>query len=160
MTLYSFSYREAMKNRRADPSCLWPDPRRESGKERLQGLMPVRITPGFQFDQKDRVMTLGSCFAREIETALAARGFDLPALSVTFSEHERPLGTSVNVALNKYTVHSMENEIRWAFEPHTHADEDFFLQADETLWHDSQLVHNLIPAPCPGCVTAARGSQT
>lgn len=113
---------------------------------RLQGLMSVAARPGFRFSIDDTIMTIGSCFARELELYLHARGFDVPSLSVNIPENERLPGTKPNVILNKYSVHSMANELRWAFTELPCAPETFYLQAGDDLWHDAHLVHNLLPA--------------
>ncbi len=109
--------------------------------------MTVAPQPSFQIVPDDRILTIGSCFARELELYLADKGFDLPTLAISLPAEERVAGTKPNVILNKYTVHSMENEIRWAFEGLPCPEEQFFLPAGEGLWYDSQLVHNLTAAP-------------
>ncbi len=143
MPIASFTSQEANANLRSDRACRWPDGR-VSGA-RLEGVATMSIKPSFSFTTEDRVMTIGSCFAREIETALIAHGFDLPARQVEIPRHERTTQTA-NDILNKYTVHSMENEIRWAFTGIDHAPEDFYLRAGDDLWHDAQMVANLKPA--------------
>ncbi|RYG06937.1 MAG: hypothetical protein EON96_22385, partial [Caulobacteraceae bacterium] len=44
-----------------------------------------------------------------------------------------------------YSVHSIENEIRWAFEGAPQL-EGLFLETEDGLWHDPQLAPNLTPA--------------
>ncbi len=109
--------------------------------------MTMSVNPGFSIHPGDAIMTIGSCFARELEAVLATRGFDVPAMQLSIPPEERPPGTKPNVILNKYTVHAMENEIRWLFEPPDWPDETFFLRTDDEMWHDPHLVHNLAPAP-------------
>lgn len=143
MPLYEFSAAQTSQNLRRNRSSLWPDGRRKS-EHRLTGLANVTLHPTFQFDTSDKILTIGSCFAREIEVVLSDLGFTLPAMDVEIPAEERT-STVVNDILNKYTVHSMENEIRWAFEPLDIPKEDFFLRASEDTWHDAQMVANLTP---------------
>lgn len=144
MTLYSFSSTDAHRNMRRNRASLWPDGRRKN-ETRLQGLATVLPSPSFTLDKSDKLMTIGSCFAREIEKFLVDLDFDLPPLDVVIPTEER-VSTTENDILNKYTVHSMENEIRWGFSDIDIPPEDFYLRASEDTWHDGQLVHNLIPA--------------
>lgn len=144
MPLYEFSAAETSHNLRRNRSSVWPDGRRKSEK-RLAGFVGVTLHPTFQFDTSDKILTIGSCFAREIEAVLSDLGFTLPALDVEVPAEERTTAVG-NDILNKYTVHSMENEIRWGFEPLGIPPEDFYLRAGEDTWHDAQMVGNLKPA--------------
>lgn len=142
MPIQSFTSREAGRNMRANPLSLWPGGRRSG--HRLEQIAEIAGIPSFQFSMEDKIMTIGSCFAREIEKALAAKGFELPAMTLQLSTEERG-GSTANEILNKYTVHSMANEIEWAFEPPAIAPEDLFVTAGEGLWHDPHLVANMSP---------------
>ncbi|AXB80670.1 GSCFA domain-containing protein [Novosphingobium sp. P6W] len=142
MPIQSFSSREAGRNMRANPLSLWPGGRRSG--HRLEQIAEIAGMPSFQFSMEDKIMTIGSCFAREIEKALAAKGFELPAMALQLTAEERGGGTA-NEILNKYTVHSMANEIEWAFEPPAVRPEDLFVTAGEGLWHDPHLVANMSP---------------
>lgn len=112
---------------------------------RLDGLVSVTLKPKFQFSSSDKIFTIGSCFAREIEKYMSNLGFDLPALQVEIPESERVSNTA-NDILNKYSVHSMENELHWAFRGNQIEPEKFYIRAKDELWHDPQMVPNLIPA--------------
>lgn len=142
MPIQSFTSREAGRNMRTNPLSLWPGGRRSA--HRLEQIAEIAGMPSFRFSMEDKIMTIGSCFAREIEKALAAKGFELPAMALQLSAEERGGGTA-NEILNKYTVHSMANEIEWAFEPPAIAPEDLFVTAGEGLWHDPHLVANMSP---------------
>ena len=65
MPIYSFTSDEAAKNLRSDRSCRWPDGRASSA--RLDGIASVSVNAGFSFSTADKIFTIGSCFAREIE---------------------------------------------------------------------------------------------
>lgn len=132
---------EATKRLRSR-TARWPDGR--SSEARLEGAAKVALTPSFSFSTSDQIFTIGSCFAREIENHMSSRGFQLPALSIEIPREERN-SEAGNDILNKYSVHSMENEIRWAFEG-SPAPQDFYLKVGEDLWHDAQMAPNLNPA--------------
>lgn len=142
MPIQSFSSSEAGKNVRRNPAAAWPDGRRRG--QRLEGIVTVEPKPSFTISPDDKIMTIGSCFAREIEKALAAHGFDLPTTALALPDEERASATA-NDILNKYTVHSMANEIEWAFEGMNGGPEDLFVTAGQGLWHDPHLIANMDP---------------
>ena len=74
-----------------------------------------------------------------------ALGFDVPALEVSLPADER-ISNTANDVLNKYTVHSILNEIRWGLKPGEAFPEEAYLQIDEERWHDPHLAGNLKPA--------------
>jgi tetratricopeptide (TPR) repeat protein len=143
MPLAQHSSSVANKNLRSNRACLWPDGRRSS--ERLDGLVKVILDPGFTFSKSDKIFTIGSCFAREIEKYISGLGFDVPALNIKIPAEERVSNTA-NDILNKYSVHSMENELQWAFYGNVIPAHDFYLRTGDELWHDAQMVPNLVPA--------------
>lgn len=122
----------------------WPDGRKP--RSRLAGIAAAMPVASFYFAPGDRILTLGSCFAREIEKHLSGLGFDLPMLKVNVPAEERITSTP-NDVLNKYSVHSMENEIRWAFEGLPFDQRTLFLETEDGLWVDPHLGVNLPPAP-------------
>lgn len=142
MPIQSFSSTQAARNVRRNPVGMWPDGRRRG--ERLEGIVDVAPMPSFSISKDDKVMTIGSCFAREIESALLMRGFDLPTTGLSLPEDERASATA-NDILNKYTIHSMANEIEWAFEGTGIEPEDLFVIAGDGLWHDPHLIANMEP---------------
>jgi Tfp pilus assembly protein PilF len=126
---------------------LNPDSRYPSGRgttARLTGVATVGSDPSFSFSAADPIMTIGSCFAREIEKRLTDLGFDLPMTKLEFPREERASETA-NDSLNKYTVHSMVQEVRWAFEAPKAPWTDIFLSMEDDRWHDPHLSANLIP---------------
>jgi tetratricopeptide (TPR) repeat protein len=143
MPLAVYSAAEASTNLRSNRDSRWPDGR--ASEARLKGVAKVTLQPKFSFSTQDRIFTIGSCFAREIEKYLSELGFAVPALSIAIPAEER-LSQTANDILNKYSVHSMENELRWAFKDPLPESERFFLQWGDGLWHDAQMVPNLKPA--------------
>jgi hypothetical protein len=143
MPIERISSDEAFSRLRKNVNSKWPDGRK--GTQRMVDTVWVSSEPSFAINSSDMVMTMGSCFAREIEKHLVERGFDLPMKSIAIPQEER-VSKVANDLLNKYTIQSMENEIRWAFEGVPVPDEDLFLQTKDNLWHDPHLSPNLIPA--------------
>lgn len=120
----------------------WPDGRKP--QTRLGGVAELSPSSSFTFEPGAKIITIGSCFAREIEKHLDSIGFELPMLKINVPPEERVTQTP-NDVLNKYSVHSMENEIRWAFEGLPHPEDKLFLEAGPGLWVDPHLGYNLPP---------------
>ncbi|WP_269220334.1 GSCFA domain-containing protein [Brevundimonas vesicularis] len=134
---------DAFASLRRNRVAAWPDGRK-NGK-RLEGVAQVAVTPTFSFGLDTPVLTIGSCFARNIERHLQELGFDLPMTKVDIPRDER-VSETANDILNKYSVHSIENEIRWAFEGVSIKPEKLFLELEDGFWHDPQLAPNLLPS--------------
>ena len=143
MPLARYSATEANRNLRRNRASLWPDGRLPT--DRLGEVAKPSFTPSFSFSKADRIMTIGSCFAREMEHRLAGLGFDLPMKAIVLPPEERVTKTQ-NDIISKFTVQSMENELLWATGQPPPPPEQLFLQVGEGLWHDPQLVHNAHPA--------------
>jgi tetratricopeptide (TPR) repeat protein len=143
MPIASFTSQEAFANYASRNESRWPDGRYDN--QRLSGFVDVALRPTFTFDASDKIMTLGSCFAREIEKHLNGLGFDLPALAIEIPANERASSVA-NDIFNKYTVHSIENELRWAIDGLDIPPQDYYLNVGTDLWHDPQLGGNVVPA--------------
>lgn len=143
MPLARFSAEDANRNLRRNRASMWPDGRLPT--DRLGELAKPTFTPTFTFSKADRIMTIGSCFAREMEHRLASLGFDLPMKAVVLPPEERATKTE-NDIISKFTVQSIENELVWVSGRPPPAPEKLFLQVGEGLWHDPQLVNNAHPA--------------
>ena len=144
MPVACISAEQAQRNLRRSRASLWPDDRVSDG--RLAGVAKVELRPSFQFSRADRVMTLGSCFAREMEDRLHQLGFDVPLKHVRVLEEEQSGKLHQDVA-NKFTVQSIENELRWASGEAPPPPETLFLEAADGLWQDPQLIHANVPLP-------------
>jgi hypothetical protein len=119
---------EALANSKANPSRHWFSGN-NSPKERLASGEPMTVYhwPKFKLDPSWPVFTIGSCFARNVETALlkndvplVTNGFGHPPQRFDSWNEEAKTGGGVKVgqlsrgALNKYTTHSMRIEVERA----------------------------------------------
>jgi hypothetical protein len=102
-------YDEAMARSRHAHS-KWPA--RGEGNRLEPEAWPV-LSPRFRLRPGETVFTIGSCFARNIEGHLAQLGFRVPAAEYRVPVEECPRGF-VSGILNKYTPHSMRDELDWA----------------------------------------------
>jgi hypothetical protein len=104
---------------------------------------PVRHAPKFCVGTTDRFFCIGSCFARNIEEHLIYRGVEVLSRRIYSPPSEwsgRPNGF-----INKFTAHSMLNEVEWVVEPRK--GEAALFTESAAGWIDLQL--------CPGAPPVA-----
>jgi len=103
---------EALKNAvRIRPMHRHPDS--EDADRSHHGLLFPSIEPSFQLEPDSRVFTIGSCFARNIETELDGN-YDLPTLGFSVPKTEWPFRS--NGILNEYNPASISQRLMWAAE--------------------------------------------
>lgn len=124
------AYRTTMKTK----SSKWPD----RTSDRIEPLCLPAIKPGFTIDRDASVFTIGSCFARHIEMALADHGLSVPTLGFRVPRGELWAGTGmITGILNKYTPFSMLNEIEFVLGATDGS--EFLIQTGDDAWWDGQL---------------------
>lgn len=144
MAIKVLSMDDALANRRS-PVSKWPMDR-ESQAGRLVPLAKPRFSPTFTIRRDELVFTVGSCFARNIEKQLANEGFDFAAKHFAIPESESDfLSPEVDGLLNKYVVHSIMNELRWALDPATPYPQAALVAQKGDKWLDPHL-HQAIAA--------------
>lgn len=99
----------------------------------------IRLNPGFGLAPDARFFCLGSCFARNIEEHLIYRGVEVLSKKVVSPQSEWP--ARPNGFLNKFTTHSMLQELRWLAEPP--ADPRDHLLETAQGWRDMHLTPGL-----------------
>ena len=99
------------------------DPKDPEGPYASQRLRRPRFSPvvraQFRIRREDKLFAIGSCFARGIENALKARGFQVESAARDFDQFRTRDGKPVTALgfTNKYTTYSMLNELSWALDP-------------------------------------------
>ncbi|MEM1078256.1 MAG: GSCFA domain-containing protein [Pseudomonadota bacterium] len=130
--------REVLRRAGRNPFRRYPAP--GAGAERLYPLAVPATTPTFQIAPEDSVFAMGSCFAREIETALAASGMTVLSRDLDLG----PIGASLEDPanfFNAYTVPSMAAELGWALERDRFPGAELFypLREDDSAYRDLTL---------------------
>jgi len=101
-------------------------------------LFTPRIDAGFTVEASDHIFAIGSCFAREVESALRKLGFtvDSRADAETFEGHQVPYPAYAHDFLNKYNPESIYQELRWALDPVSEFPTEAFQEIPNGLWRD------------------------
>lgn len=144
MPLVKINSATAVQTLKANASAMWP----KRGKHnRLSPIAKPRLQPQFQLEAGDTIFTIGSCFARNVERELLARGFRLPAMEAIQNDPDFSVfGTGV---LNNYGTPSIWNEINWALERDYKTEECFFSSNDK--YFDMHLPSGLRPTDLATC---------
>ncbi len=109
--LLKLSAKEAFARRKTNPFGGWPladDP-----DNRFAALAAPNYRSTFKLEPGQKIITIGSCFARNIEEELAACGFDIPMR--TFAVDKREWARDPGELLNNYVPGAVAPQIRWAF---------------------------------------------
>jgi GSCFA family len=136
---------EAVDNYRENSAAVWykdnTDSNDPAGKYAFQRLRQTcfipHVNPKFKFCPDDKFYAIGSCFARGIENALAARKMIVESAAPEFAKlqpaNKEPSGLGF---LNKYNSYSILNELRWALEPSAVFPRDSVVPLTRTTWYD------------------------
>jgi hypothetical protein len=104
-------------------------------------IYPAQYKPKFEIRRSDRFFCLGSCFARNIEEHLIYCGVEV--LSRRLHNPRSEWNARPNGLMNKFTTHSILNEILW-LEDHPDLSPEFFTQTSKG-WLDLQLATGVKP---------------
>lgn len=112
-------------------------PKVGKGEERLAPFARPRTQPAFSFSPDGKIFATGSCFARNVEKSLHAGGFNTVSSPTDIPV---PKGVSNPFQLyNKYTVHSILNELRWALGARDFDPEELVIEGPDGKWYDLQV---------------------
>jgi len=104
----SIPYDRALELNRGNPDDKW---RGRKAANRLEPEAWPNVAPKFQLKNGQRIFTIGSCFARNIEEYLHQLGFDIPALRMVAPDEAG--GGRSNAILNRYTPVAIAQDIEW-----------------------------------------------
>lgn len=113
---------------------FWPT----EDRERLCPCPHPEVFPSFEISPSDKIFTMGSCFAREVDNALSRLGFNIISRDSSVSNN---LYKYNDLSLyNKYNVYSIWNELHWSLEiGQNESFDDLFYKNIDGQYYDSQL---------------------
>ncbi|MCF8069626.1 MAG: GSCFA domain-containing protein [Desulfobacterales bacterium] len=132
---------DAIKNLKENPYNKWPS--FDEPDNRLWPYALPSIQKGFSFEPGDNVFTMGSCFARNIESRLIENGIHVPTRD--FIQTQEGLAPGF---LNLYSVASIYNELSWALDSNDIYDFDNnLIEIQPDGFVDIHLAHRVKIAP-------------
>lgn len=130
------SAENALARARKNALRKFPSPERDG--DRLYPLAAPNCSPTFRIEPDDTIFAIGSCFARNVEKALEAAGKRVLSREFDLGGIGSAIGEAANF-YNKYSIHSVTNEIRWALERETFPGKDLFYDSGKGNYCDCQL---------------------
>ena len=136
---------EATNNYRENAAAIWykdtADPNDPAGKYAFQRLRQPcfipHLVPKFKFRREDKFYAIGSCFARGIESALAAQNVVVESVAPEFAMLQPANKETSGLGFtNKYNTYSILNELRWALDPDAEFPRDSIVPLTKTKWYD------------------------
>ena len=95
------------------------------------------LHPSFLIEKEDRLFAMGSCFARGVEKAMAARGFVVSSMANEFDHFELANNSVTGLGFtNKYSTYSILNEVRWALDSASDFPVQSIVEIEDGRWVD------------------------
>lgn len=123
---------EAFGRAKTNAQRRYPTPK--NGGSRLYPIASPVGRPTFQITQDDTFFTIGSCFARNIESALIAADMQVTSREVDLGIVGDSRGFVPNF-FNKYSVHSIYNDLKWALERDSFPGAEILYHIDGKDWY-------------------------
>ena len=142
MPLTSYSSDEALQHIKQNRFAFWPQ--RGEGN-RIEPIARLRIDAKFTIEPNSSIFTVGSCFARTVESFLISAGFKVPMREIFLN----PAFVNLQAELiNNYSTPSIYNEFNWALNDEDHFDQKLhFFEIENGLFIDLHLGMTLKPQP-------------
>ncbi len=141
MTLIRIPGPEAVQTRKSNPFAGWGTRGEEN---RVEPVAKPDFDVPFTLEPGQKVFTIGSCFARNVETELQRRGFKVPMRDL----FRTPAFEGLDLGLvNNFGTPSIYNEFAWAFGEERFDESTGFAQLYDDKWTDLHLVHSIRPSP-------------
>ena len=143
MALEIISAEDALQTGRLNKEKGYPVRARDG--HRLLPFAEVAPRPSFTFDAGAKIFTAGSCFARNVERSLRAMDYNIISSDQDFYNpfpDRQPFHR-----FNKYTVHSILNEIEWALGEKVMPSADLMVPTKDGLYCDVHTLGDSLCAP-------------
>jgi len=142
---YMAAAAEAVQNYMRNTARTWykdgVDPKDEPRKYAFQRLRETWFTPEvdpkFKLRREDKFYAIGSCFARGLESSLAAHkiAVESAAPEIAKLQPANKEGSGLGFT-NKYNTYSILNELRWALDPDAEFPRASIVELTNTTWYD------------------------
>ncbi len=149
MPLFELSSDEALANQHTNPYAEWGD---RSSPNRIEPIATPHFAVPFRIKPGEKIFTVGSCFARNVETELGKLGFQIPMRDLLRQEAFKGIDRGV---INNFGTPSIYNEFAWAFGERPFVPEDHIVELHTGRFADLHLKAAAV-RPGPWDVALAR----
>src|SRR5436305_8169069 len=95
------------------------------------------VDPKFKLRRDDRFYAIGSCFARGLESGLAAHNMAVESAAPEFAKLQPANKERSGLGFtNKYNTYSILNELRWALDPDAEFPPESIVELADVTWYD------------------------
>ncbi|HTK85287.1 MAG TPA: GSCFA domain-containing protein [Patescibacteria group bacterium] len=139
MPLSDLSAAQAIENRKANKFSVWGNrsqPNRVEPIAKPAFEIPFKIAPG------EKIFTVGSCFARNVEAELMRRGFHLPMRELFKRQEFHGLDAGV---VNNFGTPSIYNEFAWALGEKEFVADDHIVEIQSGKYVDLHVIPSIRP---------------
>lgn len=151
MPLISLDGREAVRIRKSNDFATWGSRNTENRVEPVANPafdVPFQLTPG------EKIFTIGSCFARNVEGELIRRGFRIPMREL----FQQPAFADLPFEIvNNFGTPSIYNEFAWAFGEQQYDEQKNIVELGTDKYVDLHMVNSIRPAPLETVLKRRRG---
>jgi hypothetical protein len=139
MPLIRLSSADAVETRKNNPFNNWGE---RGQSNRIEPIATPSFEVPFRLVAGESILTIGSCFARNVEHHLGRLGFKLPARNLFQSPEFADLDPAI---INNYGTPSIFNELAWAFGEREFVADDHILEVMPGKFADQQMPSHLRP---------------
>ncbi len=130
---------DAVNNRKNNPFASWGD---RNAPNRIEPVCKPSFAVPFRLEPGEKIFTVGSCFARNVEVELMKRGFQLPMREL----FKRPEFGKLEVGIiNNFGTPSIYNEFAWALGERPFVPEEQILPMGGDKFADLHLIPSMRP---------------
>ncbi|MEM8695958.1 MAG: GSCFA domain-containing protein [Pseudomonadota bacterium] len=131
---------DAARIRKSNPVASWGNRLQDN---RVEPVAKPAFDVPFKFKRKERIFTIGSCFARNVETELIKRGFRIPMRELL----SKPAFDGVDLeVVNNFGTPSIYNELAWAFDAEQFDEARGFIEVQAGKYIDLHMINSIRPA--------------
>lgn len=132
---------DAIRIRKENGFAGWGD---RNAANRVEPLAQPDFDVPFLLEPGEKIFTIGSCFARNVESELMERGYRIPMRELFNTPEFEGLDLSI---VNNFGTPSIYNELAWAFGEQALDEETAFAAAGPDRYVDLHMTTGTRPAP-------------
>ncbi len=139
MPIIEMSGPEAIATRKTNSLATWGQ---RNAPNRVEPVTKPGFNVPFKMEPGEKIFTVGSCFARHVETALLQRGFNLPMRALFDQPEFRAVIPGI---VNNFGTPSIYNEFAWALGDREFNPSDHIIEVQKDKFVDMHVISSMRP---------------